>query len=70
MGQAIIVLPGKAFGRVKVALHIPHVAVGTKHRVARDGRALVGVAQGDQHTAQCIGQVEAGGVGTGVQTAQ
>ena len=38
--------------------------------LARDGGAVIGIVKGDQHTAQCIGQVEASGVGTRVQVAQ
>jgi len=70
VGERVVVLPGEGFGRVETALHIAEVAIRPKHLVARDGRAVIGVVQGDQHTAQRIGQVEAGGVGAGVQTAQ
>ena len=38
--------------------------------ITSDGRAVVGTAETCQHAAQRIGQIEAGGIGAGVQTAQ
>ncbi len=59
-GQAVVVLPGEAFGSVDGALEVTRVAVGTIHLVAFDGSAVGHVVETGQHAAQRIGQVEDG----------
>ena len=59
-GQAVVVLPGEAFGGVDGTLKITRVAVGTIHLVAFDGGAACHVVETGQHAAQRIGQVEGG----------
>ena len=56
--------------RVETALHVTHIAVGTKHLVARDSGTFISIAETGQHAAQRIGQVEAGRIRAAVQTAQ
>ncbi len=56
-GQAVVVLPGEAFGGVDGTLKISGVAVGPEELVAFDGSTLRDVVETGEHTALRICQI-------------